>query len=158
MRYFLIDRVTELLPGERARGVKCVTLGDEVLHDHFPDFPILPGALLVEAAAQLAGFLLECTVNRAGEPPLRALMVQIRNAKFHEAAGPGDAIEIAVSIDSRIDTAAEVTADARVGDRRLARAQLTFVMKRIESERLHEQRRTLYRLWTRDLNPKPTIL
>ena len=59
MRYYLIDKVTELSVGRRARGVKCATLTDEILHDHFPDFPMLPGALIVEAAAQLAGFLLE---------------------------------------------------------------------------------------------------
>src|SRR5262249_56251763 len=57
MRYFLVDKVTELVPGERIRGVKCVSLSDEVLHDHFPDFPVMPGALIVEAGAQLAGFL-----------------------------------------------------------------------------------------------------
>ena len=49
MRYFLIDKVTELVPGERARGVKNVTLSDETLHDHFPDHPIMPGALILLA-------------------------------------------------------------------------------------------------------------
>src|SRR5207244_2123277 len=46
MRYFLIDKVTEIVPGERIRGVKNVTLSDEILHDHFPDFPVMPGALI----------------------------------------------------------------------------------------------------------------
>src|SRR4029079_7831143 len=71
MRYYLIDKVTELTAGQSARGVKCVTLTDEVVHDHFPDFPMLPGALIVEAAAQLAGFLLEMTFNRPGDPVVR---------------------------------------------------------------------------------------
>ena len=88
MRYFLIDKVTELVPGERIRGVKCVTLSDEVLHDHFPDYPILPGALILEAGAQLAGFLLEATFNEPGRPPRRALLAQVRRAKFHEMTGP----------------------------------------------------------------------
>ena len=52
MRYYLIDKVTALTPGRSATGLKCVTLTDEVLHDHFPDHPMLPGALIVEAAAQ----------------------------------------------------------------------------------------------------------
>ena len=46
MRYFLIDRVTELVVGERIRGIKAITLTDEVLHDHFPDYPVMPGMLM----------------------------------------------------------------------------------------------------------------
>ena len=86
MRYFLIDKVTDLVVGERARGVKNITLSDEILHDHFPDYPIMPGALILEAAAQLAGFLLEMTFNKAGAPLLRALLIQVQQAKFHETA------------------------------------------------------------------------
>ena len=158
MRYYLIDKVTELWPGERIRGLKCVSLSDEVLHDHFPDFPVMPGALIVEAAAQLAGFLLEATFNQEGRPLLRALMVQIEDARFHETAGPGDTLDIAVRLESRLETAAQVSVEVRVGDKRVARARLTFVMKVIDSERVHEQRRYVYGLWTRDLKPPVTIL
>jgi 3-hydroxyacyl-[acyl-carrier-protein] dehydratase len=158
MRYYLIDKVTELVPGERIRGLKCVSLSDEVLHDHFPDFPVMPGALIVEAAAQLAGFLLEATVNQPDRPLLRALMVQIEDARFHETAGPGDTLDIGVRLESRLETAAQVSVEVRVGDKRVARARLTFVMKAIDSERVHEQRRYVYRLWTRDLKPPVTIL
>lgn len=158
MRYYLIDRVTEIVPGQRARGVKCVSLGDEVLHDHFPDYPVMPGALIVEAAAQLAGFLLETTVNEPGVPPLRALMVQIRQAKFYELVGPGRCLELEVTIASRLESAAEVVAEVLCGEARVARAELTFVLKRIESERVHEQRRYVYGLWTRDLDPRPRIV
>ncbi len=153
MRFFLIDRVTEIVPAERARGIKAVTLTDEVLHDHFPDYPVLPGALIVEGAAQLAGFLLEATVNRAGEPPLRALLTQIRDARFYEPCTPGDRLDFTVTIESRLEGAAQVAAEVRVDEKRVARAGLTFVLKRIDSERVHEQRRYLYRLWTRDLTP-----
>ena len=68
MRYYLIDKVTDLVSGERAKGLKCVTLTDDILHDHFPDYPMLPGALIVESAAQLAGFLLEMSFNARGRP------------------------------------------------------------------------------------------
>ncbi len=158
MRYFLIDKVTELAPGERIRGVKNVTLSDEILHDHFPDFPVMPGALIVEAAAQLAGFLLEATFNRKGEPLRRALLVQIQQAKFHDTAGPGDQLDIAVALDSRLEGAAQVTADVRCGERKIARATLTFMMKAIDSQKVHDQRRYVYGLWTRDLKPPPEIL
>jgi len=158
MRYFLIDKVTELVPGERIRGVKNVTLSDEILHDHFPDYPILPGVLILEAAAQLAGFLLEATLNRKGEALRRALLVQIQQAKFQGTAGPGDQLDLVVTLDSQLEGAAQVTADVRCGDRKIARAILTFMMKAIDSERVHEQRRYLYSLWTRDLKPSIDIL
>ncbi len=157
MRYFLIDKITDLVIGERARGVKNISLTEEVLHDHFPDYPVMPGALIVEAAAQLGGFLVEMTVNREGTPPARAILVQIDRAKFYEAAGPGDCLDLTVTLDGRRETAAQVTAEVRVAARRIARADLTFVLKVVDSERVHEQRRRLYRLWTRDIHPPITI-
>jgi 3-hydroxyacyl-[acyl-carrier-protein] dehydratase len=157
VRYFLLDRVTDVVPGESARGVKNVTLTDEVLHDHFPDFPILPGALLVEAMAQLAGFLLEVTHNADDKPLVRALLVGIGSAKFSRAAEPGDSIEIAVRAGSSLDAAAQIEAEARVGGERIARAQLTFMLKEVDSDRVHEQRRYLYRLWTRKLGKEVRI-
>ena len=153
MRYYLIDKVTELTVGERARGVKCATLTDEILHDHFPDFPMLPGALIVEAAAQLAGFLLEMTFNRPGEPVMRALLVQILRAKFHEPVTPGDRLEIAVSIESIRERSAQVVFEATVAGKESARGTLTFVLRPIDSPRVHEQRRYVYALWTRDFSP-----
>ena len=158
MRYYLIDKVTEFVAGERVRGLKSVTLSDEILHDHFPDFPVMPGALVIEAMAQLGGFLLEMTLNRSGEPIRRALLVQIQNAKFHEMAKPGDRLDITVRLDSTLSGAAQVEADARVGDERIARAMLTFVLREIASERVHDQRRYIYKLWTEGLTPSPTIL
>ena len=158
MRYFLIDKVTELTPGESIRGVKCVTLSDPILHDHFPDYPIMPGALIVEASAQLAGFLVESTFNQEGQTPRRALLMQIRRAKFHDTSGPGDRLEITATLQSQLDSAAEVRFEVRVGEKKIARGELTFVLKEIDSERVHEQRRYLYRLWTRDLTPAPVIV
>jgi len=153
MRYYLIDKVTELVVGQRARGVKCTTLTDEILHDHFPDFPTLPGALIVEAAAQLAGFLLEMTFNTTNEPIRRALLVQIERAKFHEPVGPGDRLEIAVTIESTRETSAQVSFEATIEGKHAARGVLTFVLRSVDSPRIHEQRRYVYGLWTRHFMP-----
>ena len=153
MRYYLIDKVTELTVGARARGVKCATLTDEILHDHFPDFPMLPGALIVEAAAQLAGFLLEMTFNQPGQPVVRALLVQIQRAKFHDPVTPGDRLEIVTTIESTREASAQVGFEARVEGKDAARGTLTFVLRGIDSPRVHEQRRYVYALWTRDFSP-----
>ena len=63
MRYILLDRITTLQPPELARGVKCVSLSDDCMADHFPGHPIMPGALILESLAQLAGVLLEQTMR-----------------------------------------------------------------------------------------------
>ncbi|MBI6545232.1 MAG: beta-hydroxyacyl-ACP dehydratase [Cyanobacteria bacterium NC_groundwater_1444_Ag_S-0.65um_54_12] len=157
MRYFLVDRVTELAVGQWVRGVKNVTLSDEILHDHFPDYPVMPGALIVEAAAQLAGFLIEMTFNQLDVLPQRALLAQIQQAKFNGTCGPGDRIDLYVALGSKLGSAVQVRAEAQVEGRRVMRAQLTFVLKEIDSERVHEQRRYLYSLWTKDLQTRPAI-
>src|SRR5436853_2841496 len=115
MRYFLIDKVTDLDIGKSARGIKNVTLSDEILHDHFPDHPIMPGALILEAASQLAGFLLEMTFNKPDAPLRRSLLVQVDLAKFHDFAGPGDQLDVHVTLDSLHEGAAQVTAEVKAG-------------------------------------------
>ena len=155
MRYFLLDRVTEIVEGKSARGIKNITLTDEVLHDHFPDFPIMPGVLILEGVAQLAGFLLEVSFNRAGSPLVRALLIQIDDAKFHETCGPGDQLEMIVKLDSHLETASRIKAEVLKEQKRVVTATMTFVLRPIESDRLHEQRRYIYKLWTKDL--KQTI-
>jgi len=158
MRYFLVDRVTELVPGERARGVKAVTLSDEVLHDHFPDYPVMPGMLLLEGAAQLAGFLLEMSLNDADAPARRALLVQVRDAKFHRPVGPGSCVDLAATIESVLADAARVRTEVSVAGERVAAATLVFSMQLIDREAVHRQRRRLYQLWTRDLDTCPPII
>ncbi len=156
MRFFLLDKITEVRPGEFARGLKAVTLTDEVLHDHFPDYPVFPGSLMIEAAAQLGGYLLEASGQPPDAPtPLRALLTQVQKAKFYEPVWPGDCLDLKVTLASRLDTAAEVRAELHVRERLVARMLLTFVLRRIDSERVHEQRRYLYKLWTRELPEAP---
>jgi 3-hydroxyacyl-[acyl-carrier-protein] dehydratase len=158
MRYFLLDKVTELIPGERARGLKCVTLTDEVLHDHFPDFPVLPGALVVEAAAQLAGLLIEATENRDESKPVRrAVLVQIQRAKFHKPAQPSDRLDIVATLGPALDSAAQVNVEVKIDDELSCRATLQFMLQTIDSPRLHEKRRALYRVWLRDLKPEIVV-
>lgn len=152
MRYFLVDKVTEWVKSERARGIKCVTLTDQVLHDHFPDHPIFPGSLLIEGLAQLSGFLIE--TSRAPGPE-RAVLAQIDKAKFHKPAWAGDAIELAATLVSELDAAAVTEVTASVAGEQIARAKLTFMMTRVDSAAVHEQRRALYRVWTRDLPNRP---
>ncbi len=159
MRWFLVDKVTELVVGERIVGLKAVTLSDPILHDHFPDHPILPGALVVEAGAQLAGLLLELSFDEGGdEPPRRAILTQIERAKFHRAAGPADVLRLEAILNSRLTASARVSVRATIAGVKAATATLVFSMQTVASERVHAQRRQLYTLWTRDLDPSTFTL
>ncbi|MEZ4370190.1 MAG: 3-hydroxyacyl-ACP dehydratase FabZ family protein [Polyangiaceae bacterium] len=157
MRYILLDRITFVQPGELARGIKCVSLTDEILHDHFPDHPLLPGVLSIEAAAQLAGFLLEISSPETTDPPKRSLLVQIDKAKFHRPARPGDTLELFAQLKQGMDGAARVDVGADIAGEKSMRGSLTFMLREIPSERVHAQRRYLYELWTRDLDLKVKI-
>lgn len=158
MRYFLLDRVTAIETGKRATGIKCVTLTDGVLHDHFPDYPILPGALLTEGLAQLAGMLLELSCNQSDTGPVRrAVLAQINKMKFYRSCGPGDRLDYAADISALRDEAAQVAVCAAVDGKRVASGQLSFALVVIEQESVHSQRRALYRLWTRELDNCPVL-
>lgn len=158
MRYFLLDKILSIEVGREAVGLKCVTLTDDVLHDHFPDLPILPGALITEGLAQLAGFLLESTFNRdETRPPRRAILVQIDKMKFHHPSGPGDTLTLRVSVDSFLEDAAQVAVEACVGEQKRARGKLTFAMIEVDSPRISAQRRDIYKIWTRELSNPPAF-
>ena len=149
MRFFLVDRVDEIIPGESCRGVKGITLTEDYLHDHFPENPLFPGTLMVEALAQLGGFLVESSCP--AEPQPRAVLAQIDRAKFYQPVRPGDQLELRCKLLSTLEGAAQVEGQAFVGSTRVARATLTFVLRQVTSEKVHEQRRQLYHLWTSHL-------
>lgn len=154
MRWVPLDKVTELLPGVSARGIKAVSLSDGALLDHFPELPLLPGVLLIEAAAQLAGLLLEVTHNPPESPPegpRRALMVGVDRARFRRAAEPGDVVVLHAIPDREAEGAARVRVEATIGEAAAMEATLTFLLRQIDVPALHNERRALYRTWTRGL-------
>lgn len=157
MRFFLVDRVDELRPGEAVRGVKNITLSEDWCGDHFPDHPLYPGTLIVEALAQLGGFLVECSVRSGVADLRRAMLGQIEKAKFHRPCRPGDQVELRCKLLSTLEGAAQVEGEALVRGERAAGATLTFRLVSVESARVHQQRAELYRQWTQELKAPVTI-
>ncbi len=152
MQFYLIDRVTDVVPGESATGLKAVSLSDDVFRDHFPNYPVMPGVLMLEGAAQLSGFLLEWKQPHAEESlKKRAVLSKIDKAKFYDIVIPGDQMVIQVSLVSHMGTAALLNAKMTVKGKLVARAELTFVLRNVPYPEIHAQREQLYEIWTRHL-------
>jgi 3-hydroxyacyl-[acyl-carrier-protein] dehydratase len=92
MRFLLVDRVIACDPGNPVRGLKCVAMSEDVLEFHFPGNPIMPGALLLEALIQLAGW------GEAASSDFQRwfLMDRVRRVAFYGFARPGDTVELEV--------------------------------------------------------------
>ncbi|MBF0564699.1 MAG: beta-hydroxyacyl-ACP dehydratase [Nitrospirae bacterium] len=107
MRYLLVDRVTKWNAGESINGVKNVAMTEDFLEFHFPKSPVMPGVLLLEAMAQLAGWL-RAASSDFGE---WFLLQRVDKCKFYGFALPGDQIEIEVKALDSIDGIAGASAD-----------------------------------------------
>jgi 3-hydroxymyristoyl/3-hydroxydecanoyl-(acyl carrier protein) dehydratase len=147
MRYVFLDRITDLEPAVLARAVKCVSLAEDVFRDHFPGSPVLPGALLIESMAQLAGVLVEETAIANGNDGMLALLVMVDKARFRRPVKPGDKLELearAVSVD---ELKASVKTTATVDGVVVAQAELGFVLGTDHPPELVAERRRWVKLW-----------
>jgi 3-hydroxyacyl-[acyl-carrier-protein] dehydratase len=91
----LIDRLERIIKGESAVGIKNVTMNEWFFQGHFPDNPVMPGVLIVEAMAQTAGTLVMYSTEKKAENKLVYFMT-ISEAKFRKPVLPGDTLEILV--------------------------------------------------------------
>ncbi|MBX3706569.1 MAG: 3-hydroxyacyl-ACP dehydratase FabZ [Pseudomonadales bacterium] len=88
--FLLVDRVVELIPGERVRGYKNVTINEEFFNGHFPGQPIMPGVLIIEAMAQLSGVLAFETKGRRPVDGYTYYLAGVDGARFKRPVVPGD--------------------------------------------------------------------
>jgi 3-hydroxyacyl-[acyl-carrier-protein] dehydratase len=88
MRWFWIDRFEAFEPGKRAVAVKCCTLAEEHLHDHFAGYPVMPNCLILEGMAQTGGILVGQMRNFAE----KVILAKVNKAVFHRPVRPGDRI------------------------------------------------------------------
>lgn len=98
MRFILLDRISEVKLGEYAKGIKNVTMSEDFFEDHFPKYPIMPGALMLEALAQLGGFLLGLSCERLENRKVWAIMSMVENLKFKKVVRPGDQLNLEANI------------------------------------------------------------
>jgi 3-hydroxyacyl-[acyl-carrier-protein] dehydratase len=92
--FLLVDRIIEVDGDNSAIGIKNVTVNEPHFTGHFPERPVMPGVLIIEAMAQTAGAI--CLNNTGGDRPSLVYFMTIDNAKFRRPVLPGDRLEIHV--------------------------------------------------------------
>ena len=126
----MIDRIKEIIPGDKALGIKCWSLDNEIFQDHFPGFSTTPGVLMTESMAQLSGILIEKSYYKeyGEETKVYPVLSIIQKAKFKKFVRPGDQCIIEVILTS-IDRG-RGTASARtfVEGEEVCSAVLSFVI------------------------------
>lgn len=120
----MVDRVILVEPGKRAIGVKCVSVNEPHFLGHYPDRPIMPGVLILEAMAQVGGIALSGE-DAEGKIPLLA---GVEKARFRKPVVPGDRLEIESTILRLRASISKLQSVARVDGAVVAEAELLFTV------------------------------
>jgi UDP-3-O-[3-hydroxymyristoyl] N-acetylglucosamine deacetylase/3-hydroxyacyl-[acyl-carrier-protein] dehydratase len=123
--FLLIDRVLEIDGFQRAVAIKNVTINEPFFMGHFPDAPLMPGVLQLEALAQLAGVLLLRKMENTGK---LAVLWAIDKVKLRAAVTPGDQLRLEVETLRMKGELGQVRGTATVGGKLVSEAVLTFTM------------------------------
>ncbi|WP_444451766.1 3-hydroxyacyl-ACP dehydratase FabZ [Rhodobacter capsulatus] len=95
--FLMIDKVRDIVPFESATGIKCVTNNEPQFTGHFPEEPVMPGVMIVEAMAQTAAVVVGISMNVI-DKPLGTYFMAIDACKFRRKVVPGDVLEMKVTV------------------------------------------------------------
>ncbi|KGI77801.1 3-hydroxyacyl-ACP dehydratase FabZ [Oleiagrimonas soli] len=96
--FLLVDRVIELEPGERVVAIKNVTINEPFFQGHFPNHPVMPGVLVIEAMAQAAGTLIMLSSKSDSDTKPLFYLAKIDKARFAAKVVPGDQLRLEVRL------------------------------------------------------------
>lgn len=123
--FLLVDRIVELQPGSHATGIKNVTLGDGFFQGHFPDYPVMPGVLIVEAIAQVGAVAILTTEEFRGK---MVFFAGIDNVRFKRQVKPGDTLELSVEMGQIRRSVGTGSGTATVNGELACKADLMFAV------------------------------
>ena len=123
--FLLLDTIEELEPGKRAVGKKCVTYNEPFFAGHFPNEPVMPGVLIVEALAQAGAVAILSNPEFKGKT---AYFGAINNARFKQKVVPGDVLLLELEIIKQKGPVGVGKATATVNGKAAVTAELTFAI------------------------------
>jgi len=123
--FLLVDRVTEIVPGQSAKGYKNLTANEQFFEGHFPFKPIMPGVLMIEALAQLACVALLSKDEFKGK---LGVFTGIDAVKFRQMVVPGDRLDMQVELIKMKGPLGKVKGTAKVGDKIACEGEISFAM------------------------------
>ena len=132
MRYLMVDRILEVEPGKRAVGIKNIAMSEDFLTHHFPQYPVMPGVLIVEAMVQLGSWLIAATTDFK----FKCLLHTINLAKFRQLVRPGDSLTIEIVLDSLEEDMAAFRGKGKLRSSDKVATMVDFKAKLIELEKL----------------------
>jgi 3-hydroxyacyl-[acyl-carrier-protein] dehydratase len=122
--FLMIDKIVEIDGDDSAIGIKNISYNEPIFQGHFPDKPVFPGVLIIEAMAQTAGAIVIAHDTAVGSGKSIVLMLTIDKAKFRKPAGPGDRIEFHIKKIHRRRTVGRYEARAMVDGVLIAEAEV----------------------------------
>ena len=122
--FLMVDRVLELVPGERIRALKNVTINEPFFRGHFPHRPVMPGVMIIEALAQTAGFLAFVTAGVVPDKNTRFYFAGIDKARFRRPVEPGDQLILNARLERNLRGIWRLSVVATVGEAEAATAEL----------------------------------
>jgi 3-hydroxyacyl-[acyl-carrier-protein] dehydratase len=123
--FLLVDRILELEEGQRAVGIKNVSANEEFFNGHFPDYPVMPGVLIVEALAQVGAVAMLIKEENRGR---LAFFAGIDGCRFKRQVKPGDQLRLEVEITRLRGPIGKGKAVATVDGEVACEAELTFAL------------------------------
>jgi len=130
--FLLVDRVLEVVPGERLVALKNVSMNEPFFPGHFPHHPVMPGVLIVEALAQASGILSFKSLNQAITDDTVVYFVGIDNTRFKKPVVPGDQLRLETRVTKHIRGIWKYDCKAYVGDEVVCEADLMCTVRELK--------------------------
>lgn len=130
--FLFVDRITKI-EKNRIEGIKNVSIDEPFFQGHFPDYPIMPGVLIVEAMAQVGGILVLKRIEKTVRPGrMAALFMGIDKARFRKPVIPGDQLKIIAEILTLKERVAKLSCKAWVKEELVSEAEILVGLSKKE--------------------------